>query len=54
MSDKQGADKSRRDRSIETARALGADENEAVFKEKLAVIAAEAKGRCACEFAPFS
>ncbi len=28
-----------RDRFIETARALGADEDEAAFKEKLAVIA---------------
>ncbi len=31
--------KSQRDRFIETARQLGADENEAAFKEKLAVIA---------------
>jgi hypothetical protein len=31
--------KSQRDRFIETARALGADEDEAAFKAKLAVIA---------------
>ena len=32
-------DKSQRDRFIETARALGADEDEAAFKARLAVIA---------------
>ncbi len=31
--------KSQRDRFIETARALGSDEDEAAFKAKLAVIA---------------
>jgi hypothetical protein len=31
--------KSQRDRFIETARAIGADEDEAAFKAKLAVIA---------------
>jgi hypothetical protein len=33
------ASKTKRDRFIETARALGADEDKATFKAKLAVIA---------------
>jgi len=33
------SDKSQRDRFIETARQIGADEDEAAFKAKLAVIA---------------
>lgn len=43
-SPKQQSHKSQEDRFTETARALGADEDEAAFKEKLAVIARQKPG----------